>query len=297
MEKRTKYLLIVIALLCISSMVTYGYSYAKYVSNHAWNYYLGTKGFYFESDELGIEKIINVNNNWEFESTHFILRNSENKYLVTDYDIKYTVKCTIQNDASEYSRCLLNGTNSDTFSGVISSSSMCKNNVNQVDVSSYNKEKCESSGFEWVVDENYMDMYFDIVKTGEQDIDYVSVLIEVSSTSPYTKTLLGEFNLSSVEIQESGLKVDYKEFNNYSRVVISNSYDEDKCVKLNWNSDKLRIDVDNQDVLIKKYDGNNINEINFNIKKRNHISYIFYKTDFSKVYDSSEFTLVESNEC
>lgn len=298
MEKRTKYLLLLIALLCISSMITYGYSYAKYVSSHAWNYYLGTKGFYFDSDELGTNKITNVNNNWGFESTYFTLKNSENDYLVTDYDIQYTVKCTIQNEASSYSKCLLNGKDSDTFNGVISSSSTCKNNINQIDVSSYNKEKCESNGYEWSVQENYKDLYFDIVKTGDKDIDYVSVLIEVSSTSPYTKTLLGEFNLSSIEIQESGLNVDYKELDNYSRVVVSNSYDEDKCVKLNWNSDKLRIDSINQLISLYQYDSNNnINEINFNIKKRDSISYIFYKTDFSKVYDSSEFSLVESNEC
>ena len=99
-------------------------------------------------------------------------------------------------------------------------------------------------------------------------------------------------------MQESGLKFDYKEFGNYSRVIISNSYDEDKCVKLNWNSDKLRIDSTNQNISLKKFDGNNnINEINFNIGKRNNISYMFFKTDFSKVYDSSEFSLVESNEC
>ena len=67
---------------------------------------------------------------------------------------------------------------------------------------------------------------------------------------------------------------------------------------MNWNSDKLRIDAANQDISLKQYDSNNnINEINFNIKKRDSISYIFYKTDFSKVYDSSEFSLIESNEC
>ena len=129
MRKRTRYLLLIIVLLSISSMVTYGYSYAKYVSNHAWNYYLGTKGFYFGSDELGIEKITNVNNNWDFESTYFRVKNSENDYLVTDYDIQYTVKCTIKNDASENSKCLLNGTDMDTFSGVISSSSVANDTI------------------------------------------------------------------------------------------------------------------------------------------------------------------------
>ena len=42
---------------------------------------------------------------------------------------------------------------------------------------------------------------------------------------------------------------------------------------------------------------NNINEIIFNIDKKNSISYLFYKTDMNKTYDSNEFELVESNEC
>ena len=140
-------------------------------------------------------------------------------------------------------------------------------------------------------------MYFDVIKTGEQDLTYVSVLIEVTSTSPYTKTLIGEFNLSSVDVLKSGLEVDYKEFDNYSRVIISNSYDENKCVKLSWNPDNLRIDETSGEVSSFKMNANNINEIIFNINKKNSVSYLFYKTDMNKKYDYKEFNLVESNEC
>ena len=37
--------------------------------------------------------------------------------------------------------------------------------------------------------------------------------------------------------------------------------------------------------------------LSFNIDKKNSISYIFYKTDFNKIYNSNEFNLKESNEC
>jgi len=298
MKKRTKYMLLVVMLLGLLSIITYSYSFAKYVSNHAWNYYLGTKGFHFSSEQLGITKVTNVNNNWDFESTHFTLKNSDNDFLVSDYDIEYTVKCTIQNDASNYSKCTLNGTDSDTFKGIISSSSICKNNIDELDVSSYNQNECESNGYEWNIQKNYKDLYFDVIKTGEKDLNYVSVLIEATSTLPYSKTLLGEFNLSSAEIQEIGLKLDYKEFDNYSRVIISNSYDENKCVKLNWNADNLRIDETNEHILSYQYDSNNnINEIKFNINKKDSISLIFYKTDFTKEYDYQEFSLIETNNC
>ena len=122
--------------------------------------------------------------------------------------------------------------------------------------------------------------------------------IDYDCMEPYSKTLLGEFNLSSAEIQEIGLKLDYKEFDNYSRVIISNSYDENKCVKLNWNADNLRIDETNEHILSYQYDSNNnINEIKFNINKKDSISLIFYKTDFTKEYDYQEFSLIETNNC
>ena len=79
---------------------------------------------------------------------------------------------------------------------------------------------------------------------------------------------------------------------------MNNSYDENKCVKLNWNSNNLRIDDTSGKISSFKIDtNNNINEIIFNIDKKNSISYIFYKTDFSKKYDYKEFTFIESNEC
>lgn len=298
MRRKTKYKLLIVLVLGVFSLITYNYSFAKYVSNHAWNYYLGTKGFYFGSEHLGITKVVNVNSNWDFERTSFILKNIENDFLISDYDIEYTVKCTIQGEASEYSKCTLNGTDKDTFNGVISSNSMCKNTKDLEDVSSYTKEECETKGYEWIVQENFKEMYFDVVKTGEEDINYVSVLIEVTSTSPYTKTLLGEFNLTSTDIKENGLSLDYKEYDNYSRVVVTNSYDEDKCVKLNWNADNLRLDnTGNETLLYGNDSNNNINEIRFNIKKKDSVSYVFYKTNFNKEYDSQEFSLIESDNC
>ena len=307
MKKSTKYLLLMVIFLGLLSLIPFGYSYAKYASNSVWNYYLEAKGFYLSSEELGSEQVVNVNNNWNFEKVPFTLRNSTNEYLVSDFDITYTVTCSIQNDISEYSRCTLNGTDSDTFTGKISSSSICVNNKDNVDVSSFTKKQCDDGGYEWKVEKHRSELYFEIIKTSEEtedgeevNLDYVSVLIEVTSTSPYSKTLLGEFNLSSTGIYESGLKVNYKEFDNYSRVIVSNSYDENKCVKLSFNSDDLIIDDTNIQISSYIYDENNENNINgiiFNIKKRENISYLFYRTDYSKSFDYKDFILVESDEC
>lgn len=298
MKKRTKTLLLSVILLGLISLITSNYTMAKYVSNSALNYYLSTKGFYFSSDELDTIQTTNINNNWDQESIYFTLKNSENDFLISDYDIKYTVTCTIQNEAAEYSKCILNGKDSNTFTGIISASSVCINNIDEVDVSTYKKEDCESAGYEWKAQESFKEMYFDIVKTGDKDINYVSVLIEVTSTEPYSKTLLGEFNLSSIDVVDSGLGIDYKEYDDYSRVVITNSYDENKCVKLKWNADNLRIDETSGNISSFKTDSsNNINEIIFKVDKMNSISYVFYKTNFSKIYDYQEFSFIESNEC
>lgn len=300
MKKRTKSLLLIVMLLGVISLITYNYSLAKYISNSFWNYYLGTKGFYFSSDQLDTIKVTNINNNWEYDSTYFRIKNSQNDYLITDYDIEYTVKCTIQGDASEYSKCGLNGTELDTFKGVLSFSSVCINKTTKEEVNFKTKEECETNEHEWKVHESYKDLYFDVIKTGDKDINYVSVLIEVTSNSPYTKTLVGEFNLSGTDMLENGLGISYKEFDNYSRVIITNSYDEEKCAKLKWNQDNLRIDETSGEILsFKTFDDihNQINEIIFKVDKKNSISYKFYKTDFSITYNNQEFTLVESNEC
>ena len=298
MSKRTKVLLIIVIILSLASLITYNYSNAKYVSNSFWNYYLSTKGFYFSSDELDTTLVTNVNNNWEYDSTYFKIKNSDNGFLISDYDIEYSVKCTVQNDASEYSKCTLNGTDSDTFMGILSSSGVCINEIDEKDVSTYIKEECELGGYEWQAQESYKEMYFDVVKTGEYDLTHVSVLIEVTSTAPHTKTLIGEFNLSSIDSLESGLGIDYKEFANYSRVIVTNSYDENKCVKLSWNSDNLRMDETSGKISSFKVDANNnINEIIFNVDKKNSVSYLFYRTDINKNYNYKEFTLIESNEC
>ena len=298
MKKRTKTLLLIVILLGVLSLITYNYSMARYVSNSFWNYYLGTKGFYFSSEQLDTTKITNINNNWERDSTYFRIMNSQNDYLVTDYDIEYTVKCTIQGDASEYSKCGLNGTEFDTFTGVLSFSGICINKLDGQKVNFNTKEDCELNKYEWKIQENYKDLYFDVIKTTDKDINYVSVLIEVTSNSPYRKTLVGEFNLSTTEMLESGLDINYKEFDNYSRVIITNSYDEDKCAKLKWNQDNLRIDDTSGKIFSFKTDDNNkINEIIFKVDKKNSISYVFYKTDFNISYNNQAFTLVETNEC
>ena len=255
-----------------------------------------SKGFYFSSPDLKEDALKNINNNWDGESTYFTIQNSLNDSLITDYDIKYKVTCTISGDAASYSACKVNGTDSNVFEGILSSYSHCINTKDDTDVSLYNQETCEVSGYNWIKQMATKDLYFDIVKTGDKEIIGLTANIEVTTLSPYAKTLKGEYVINKGKNEIGSLSMEYKTYSNYDRLVISNSYKENKCAKLSWNPDNLRIDVDNN---IRSYgtDSNGyINEIIFNIASKNNISYIFYKTDKNKSYSISDFTLVES-EC
>lgn len=293
MKKVTKYMLMGLIILGGVFLITQGFSYAKYVSSSVWNYYLKSKGFYFSSPDLTLEGTKNINNNWDFESTYFKIQNSVNDSLITDYDIKYKATCTIDGEEASYAECKLNGTNSNIFEGTLSSYSYCSNTKDDTDVSLYTKEKCEVNGYEWINQVATKDLYFDIVETSDTEVTNLTVNIEVETISPYKKTLKGEYIINKGRNELGTLSIKYDSFDSYERVTISNSYKENKCAKLSWNSSDLRIDTNN--IISHNTDSNGyINEIIFNIPSKNNTSYIFYKTDKNKSYSINDFTLVES---
>ena len=276
-----KYLIIGVVLLTVVLLITNGLTLAKYISNSVWNYYLNSQGFYLSSDKLG-DNVKNVNNVWDGTSVHFNLTNSINEAAITDYDIKYKVTCTL----SDGTDCKINGTDSNTYYGTLSSYNTCINNKNDgVDTTDFDKATCESKGYNWVIQKSTADIYFDIAT------DNVTADIEVVSIEPYEKTLTGTFILKKDKTLIEKTDMTYQSFNNYDRLTITNSSDDKKCVKINWDANKLRIDKDN----ITNYNMQNgyINEIILEIPSKDNLSYIFYKVDKSATYDVNEFSLLE----
>ena len=276
-----KYLIIGVVLLTVVLLITNGLTLAKYISNSVWNYYLNSQGFYLSSDKLG-DNVKNVNNVWDGTSVHFNLTNSINEAAITDYDIKYKVTCTL----SDGTDCKINGTDSNTYYGTLSSYNTCINNKNDgVDTTDFDKATCESKGYNWVIQKSTADIYFDIAT------DNVTADIEVVSIEPYEKTLTGTFILKKDKTLVEKTDMTYQSFNNYDRLTITNSSDDKKCVKINWDANKLRIDKDN----ITNYNMQNgyINEIILEIPSKDNLSYIFYKIDKSATYDVNEFSLLE----
>lgn len=295
MEKKRKYLIIFIGLSFVGLVLSYGISFAKYVSNSIWNYYLDAKAFYLDSPELTVDGKQNVNKLWDGNSVHFSIKNNRNKLLVTEYDISYEVTCTLKN-ASDGARCVLNGTDSNKYEGTLSSYESCINETNDnVDVSAFTKTECENKSYTWSLKAADKDMYFDVV--GVSKGEDVTAEIRVVSTSPYKKTLTGEFLLKRADSFSDGVKTKYNRYSDYDELVISNASAEKKCLTIEWDSPNLRIDYDSDTInSFKKADTGQINSIDIAVADKDSVSYRFYKTD-SKQYSEADFAIIERDSC
>jgi hypothetical protein len=242
----------------------------------------------------------NVNNLWDGGSVSFNIKNILNQKVITDYDIGYTVTCTIEGEAAAYSACHMNGTTSNTQDGVLPSLKACINNTNDgIPVSTYNQTQCEAGGYDWADQVSIKDLYFDVVLTNTNYvISDVVVNVTATSNSPYHKTLSGTFTLHKSNAGENAVTMSYKTYSNYDRLIISNSYSSTKCVRVTWDTNEFLINEDNSLFSTYLTDSNGyINEIKFNINAKNSISYMFYKRNFDMTYNVSDFLIEETTGC
>ena len=97
-EKVTKHLFYSLIGVILLLILTRGITYAKYVSDAAFNYYLSSKGFYFESEELTSEQSKITDTSWDGEKISFSIKNSKNKFIASESDIKYEVTCKVDEE-------------------------------------------------------------------------------------------------------------------------------------------------------------------------------------------------------
>ncbi len=295
---KKKYILFSLIFLSILGLFTFGFTYAKYVSNSLWNYYLGSKGFYFSSSSLGSETVLNVNNLWDGKSVLFSLSNSENDLVATDYNITYQVTCSIIGDDASNTNCFLNGTDSSTYNGVLSGYETCVNYQNDgVDVSNYIQSECEVNGYTWKKEKAIADIYFDVLKNDGTEVTDVTVEITAKSMNPYEKTLKGTYELHRDPTLEGEISLEYEYEDFAGRLLVINSFQEEKCVTLSWNATDLRIDFDKNIENFSEDESGYIQEITFKIDGKTSLPLTFYQTDFSQKIDSSSFQIVESAVC
>lgn len=296
--KKKKGIVLAIFVLAIIIVITFGATFAKYIHNSFLDYYFKSKGFYFSSDYLDTTKVKNVNNLWDGKSVYFNVRNNLNQEVITNYDISYKATCKIINDASSFAECHMNGSENGTYEGVLSHYQVCNNETDDgVDVSLLTKTECELNGYEWINQIASKELYFDIITNDNHQLKDVVVEVSVISTSPYRKTLTGEFVLHRSEVGDNNINLKYNNYSNYDRLIISNSYSTNKCVTISWDANKLLIADDLDSINSFNTDENGyINEINFNIESRKEKSFIFYKRDFNNIYDAEEFSM-EYDDC
>lgn len=283
MKKKYKIFLIVILIgFCFGFLLT---TLARYSSSNVWNYYLESQGFYFTSDNLSNEQV-NVDTFWDGSSVYFNLKNFSNNDLITDKDISYQVSCeVIDSDIP----CTLNGTDKSSINGVLSKSSRCVNEIDDVDVTSMNKTECEVSGYTWEKTAVTSDLYFDVISDSD-----VSVRVTAVSLSPFKKTLTGIFNLNKSEVDSGNIDYSVNHYDVYDELIISNSYDTGKCVSVNFDSSKRVVDVTGDMNVLSTDNNGYVNSFSFGVGSMSNEKFVFYnKTGL----DFNDIVVSETNEC
>lgn len=297
MKKRSKRIIITLFVILIF-MATATLTLGKYAYNNAWNYYLSSKGFYFESDSLDINTKKNSLLKWDGSNINFIVKNSQNDKLISEYDISYKLTCEVLGEEKNYIKCNLNDTNTSVFNGALATTSKCISNVDDVDVSMFSKAECEVNNYTWNEEVISKNNYFNLELTDPtKSIDEVSVKITAESITPYHQTLTGIFNINRVESVDLEIVTFYTEYKEYDELSITNTTTSDKCVSIDFDSSKYSVDLNDGSILEYSVDANEkINSLKIKINKESSLSYKFYKTDSDEFYSINDF-FVEEKEC
>lgn len=291
-------LMVIIFLTLVILSNKFVFSYAKYAYASTKDYFLKSKGFYFYSDKLKLIQINNSDSLWDGSAIHFTLNNNLNKSVVTDYDINYTVECEIEGEAKDSFGCKINGTESSVYSGTLSNVQKCFNETNDgVDVSGFTKTVCELNNYVWRSEVVNKDTYFEIFnKTSLEPTDIV-VNIKAYTTSPYKKTLFGKFYLHKTDYSDGEITFEYENFSNSSKLVVYNSFNSDKCLKISWNPDHLIIGETKESFPYFESDSNNyIKSVKKIIKAKSDLILDFYSRN-GIPYSKDEFTITTDTSC
>ena len=284
-------LFIVVLVLMVTLIVTRGYTYARYVSNAVFNYYLSSKGFYFESEDLTFDTKKHVDTMWDGEKIYFTLSNSANDALASEVDITYKVECFV-NDEDTNKQCLVNGTGESSMEATLSASFGCSDGSNSTE------EVCLENKKEWVSKSATANVYFEVIDVTGADVLNANVDIIVTSIKPYSKELRANYSLLRDNNAIGNLSMIYEEGIVNSNLIVTNSYNEDKCVLVSWDPVDFSFDNKNANVLGYSSDiDGNINSVYFKITKMNSTNLEFFAKDSSVEYNELYFKLVESNLC
>ena len=286
-------ILFILIILCSITLLS---SFARYSSDYVWNYYLESHEFYMSSDNLDNNKK-NSNTQWNGSSVHFNIKNFSNNNLITDSNITYTVTCEVLNN-DPYT-CKLNGTNNSSQNLTLRANAGCTNNTSDgVDVSAYSKVECTTGNYTWTNNPVTDDLYFTLTHQNSGVINKANVKITITSSSPYRKTLTGTFNLVKSETTNTGIIKQINDNDLYDELIITNTYNENKCVLVSFNP-TTRV-VDSNESGLSNITTNNdgyINSFKVSINSKNSRIIKFYNNYLSVNYSSDDFVITESSGC
>ena len=287
MKARFKYRRIVLTIMLIIALFPVGITFSKYIYDYVKYYIMEANNFYFNSDKLEDKGITYNINNWggvESFNIQFELNNHKNNLLTSDSDIAYNLNVICDDDI----QCSISND-----SGII-----------------YKDEKTVS--YDVIVNP------LRVFDTGES----VNIKIEAISSSPYVKTLSGNFVITvgkkgvSYEIVDEPFQPYFmfnitnvidsytviKDFDNYkvgdviSATVYKSLSDDNKknCVSavitLEFDPNKVVIDttsniINNSLITNSLVNGvSYVSKIKFNVDATSSTSIRFYKKDKSIDY-------------
>ena len=232
-----KKVLIILMFIIVSFLIFNHTSYAKYVSNSIWDYYLNSNKFYFESDYLAMNSKKNIYNSWDGNSISFNLTNGLNNKLYTKDDISYEVTCSIDDSNKP---CLING--EDVYKSIL------KGNKLSTDILSINIDN---------------------------DIALANVKVIAKSISPYKKTLVANFELNKLD-EKNDISYDIEKLDNYSKLNISNASLKEKCLHISFPSNNIRVLQTSLMKNIGTDTDGYINEFDINVKENDVVSIDIY---------------------
>lgn len=262
-NKRINIIILFIILTILLYFVQTKTSLSKYIYNVVHNYYLQSKGFYFNSDKLGITNSeIEIENNWSGAETYTItvnLNSKKNDLVFAEADIDYTIQYT----NSENIECSISK-NSGTIIG--SQNGGINEDYFIVTINPASGKSLVSGEIAWID-------------------------IEVTSSKPYTATLSGRLMIQ-VGAEDITYEIIDSENNPYIEVNIINSLNEEKEVTLQFDPNILLLDMTSrfsmnavnkvtQDIGGYQY----VNEVTSKVNALETTTIKFYKVDPSQNYE------------
>lgn len=255
-------LLILIVVITILSFLQIKFSMARYIYNSIHNYYLASKGFYFNSDKLSVNGMeVQAESNWSGAETYSItvnLNSKKNDLVFAESDVNYSITFTCS-DNIECSLSKLNGT-------IVGS---------------------ENGG----INEDYF-----IVKIDPADGNALSsgetawVSLEATANMPYSQVLTGTL-LIGVGNEDITYEIVDSINNPYIEVNITNSMNQTQDVTLQFDPTKVLIDMTNKflinasNIQTESINGYQyVNEITSSMNSLESITVKFYKIDESQDY-------------